>query len=52
MKNVKALNKGIMLQSSAIDVLAQSSAIVSSTYHAIAELWAKLSMTELWSMMI
>ena len=33
---------------SAIDVLAQSSAIV-STYHTMAKLWAKISMAELWS---
>ena len=40
-----------MLQSSAIDVLAQSSATV-SVYHTMAELWVKTSTAELWSMMI
>ena len=40
-----------MLQSSATDVLAQSSAIV-STNHIMAELWDKTPMAELWSMMI
>ena len=40
-----------MLQSSVIDTMAQSSAIV-STYHTMAELWVNTSMAELWSMMI
>ena len=39
-----------MLQTLAIDVLAQSSAIV-STYHTMAELSAKTTMAELWIMM-
>ena len=41
----------IMLQSPALDVLALSSAIV-STYHTTAELWAKTSMAEIQSMTI
>ena len=40
-----------MLQSPALDVLALSSAIV-STYHTTAELWAKTSMAEIQSMTI